>query len=639
MAFLKLTFRPGISRDQTDYAGEGGWFACDKIRFLSGNPQNIGGWRKRTIEPMWGIARMMHNWITTYHDNLMAIGTNSKLYLEYGGSVSDITPLRELQPTLSTPDTDNCVYTAAGQALVSLVLAAHGTVVGNFVNVSGVVGPIGGIPEDEINGNHQIIDVANANTLTFATTTVADATVNGAGGVAITVDFEIDVGTVSASGGYGWGTGPWGRKTWGSGADKPISITQRDWFYDNFDNDLVANIRLGGLYYWARGTDITIPPAARAISMQDQATLDGFDPDAVPSKVMQIAVSQQDKHLLAFGAVPYGSTSPLDFDPLLIRWTDQDSPTNWTPDPLNSAGDIKVSRGSKIMRGLPTRQEILVWTDAKLYTLQFTGTTDVFAVQEYADNISVMSARAMITASNITYWMGRDKFYAYTGRVDTLPCTLRDHVFNNIDLGQSDQVVCGTNEQFNEVWWFYPTSGTGYNDSYVVYDTLQQIWHYGTIDRSAWLDSPLRDLPSAIKPASSSTGLDAKCYLMSHETGFDDEDQPMHSYIQSSDYDLGDGDSYMLTRRLIPDFTFRNSVNLNPKITLQIRPRNFPGDQSFPDTDESADIFATAVGTYTRQVFIRARARQMAFKISCDMLGVSWSVGVCRIDGRQDGKR
>jgi hypothetical protein len=416
-----------------------------------------------------------------------------------------------------------------------------------------------------------------------------------------------------------------------------VFLPQRDWWFDNFDNDLVMNIRDGEGYWWVRGTLEDPGPALStpAIRLADYADGEGFDPDAVPAQIMQLLVSQQDRHLIAFGAVPFGSTDIADFDPLLIRWADQDTPGDWTPTQTNTAGDLRVSRGSRIVRALPTRQEILVWTDTHLFTLQFLGTTDVFGLQEYADNVSVMSPRAMASAANITYWMGQDKFYAYTGRVETLPCSLRNHVFNNFNINQADQVVCGTNERWNEIWWFYPTEQSDYNDAYVVYNHLERIWYYGTIDRTAWLDTALRNYPQATNtPGGTNAGA-----LYIHEFGVNDDALPMESYIQSSDFDIEDGDQFMLTRRILPDINFSGSVADNPEVTLQIRPRNFPGSSFSGDAADTQRVIETSVNQYTDQIFVRARARQMALKIQSDTLGVNWQLGAPRLDARPDGKR
>jgi hypothetical protein len=275
--------------------------------------------------------------------------------------------------------------------------------------------------------------------------------------------------------------------------------------------------------------------------------------------------------------------------------------------------------------------------------LQFLGTTDVFGLQEYADNISIASSRAVASAANITYWMGQDKLYAYTGRVETLPCTLRNHVFNNLNYSQAAQIVCGTNEQWNEVWWFYPTADSDYNNAYVVYNHLERIWYYGTIDRTAWLDTPLRQYPQGANTPVSIDNLGSVIvgdgYVYSHENGLNDDDAPMDSYIQSSDFDLDDGDNFMLTRRILPDVGFDGSTAASPEVTLTVRPRNFPGSTFSADAADTQRVIETSVGVYTDQVFIRARARQMALKVRSENLGVQWQLGAPRLDARPDGRR
>ena len=635
MPFLKLQFRPGVNRDQTNYSSEGGWYECDKIRFRSGYPEKIGGWVKSTPTAFFGVCRQLWNWVTSYSDNFLSLGTNNKVYIESGGIFNDITPLRATAPTLTSPNTNNCVATTNGSNVVTINLGTtHAAETGSFVTISGVTGTVGGIPDTEINANHQIT-VIDTDSFSFSVSTAASSTVAAGGGTSITISFEIAPGYATTTAGYGWGAGTWGRGYWGLGSTAPVLFPQRDWWFDNFDNDLVMNVRNGAGYWWVRGT--TVDPgtalATRAIALSAYATSEGFTANSVPVKIMQLLVSQNDKHLIAFGAVPFGSTSEADFDPLLIRWADQDTPGDWTPSTTNTAGDLRVSRGSSIIRAMPTRQEILVWTDTHLYSLQFLGTSDVFGLQEYADNVSIISSRACATAANVTYWMGQDKFYAYTGRVETLPCTLRNHVFKNINTEQTDQIVCGTNEGWNEIWWFYPSAQSSWNDSYVVFNHLEKIWYYGTIERTAWLDTPLRAYPQACNSDSTA----ASGYLYSHEAGLDDDEIAMEAYIQSNDFDLGDGDKFMLTRRVIPDVGFSGSTATTPEVTMQLRPRNFPGSAYRGDAQDTRNIIESSVDVYTEQVFIRARARQMAFKIASSALGVNWQVGSPRLDMREDG--
>jgi len=647
MPFLKLKFRPGINRDTTNYANEGGWFECDKIRFFSGYPQKIGGWVEATSERFVGTCRQFWNWITSYTDNLLAVGTNAKVYIEAGGLFYDITPLRD---TLSTPATDDCVATTDTFNIVTINVTAHGCLVGDYVTISGVTGDVGGIPDAEINAEHIVLTVPNADSFTIQVATAATSTVASGGGNTIDIECQIHPGFPSITAGYGWGTGGWSGVTssnpntgWGLASPTPVFLPQRDWWFDNFDNDLVMNIRsdvtgggvaVGGpIYYWERGSSVN-PTTA----LETRAVLLSSLPGAtdVPTGAMQILISQNDKHLLAFGCQPYAG-GPDDFDPLLIRWASQDDPVMWEPLPTNTAGFIRVSRGSRIVRALATRQEILVFTDTHLFTLQFLGTSDVFGLQEYADNISIMGPRTAISANNVTYWMGLDKFYMYDGRVRTLPCSLREYVFKDINFAQSDQVICGTNEGFNEVWWFYPSGNSNWVDRYVIYNHLDQVWYYGQLSRTAWLDVASRNLPvAAYTPENQDPGI-----LYTHEEGIDDAGLPMESFIQSSDFDITDnsGETFMLTRRMIPDINFNTSTAQTPEVTLTMRPRNFPGSNFQNDPSDSQRVISTSVNNFTDQVFIRARARQMALKVSSDDLGVQWQLGNPRIDVRSDGKQ
>lgn len=642
MAFIKLQFKPGMNRDQTNYSNEGSWWDGNHIRFRSGYPQKIGGWIKAATAQFYGVCRQLWNWVTTYADNFIALGTNNKVYIAAGGNYYDITPLRAVNPTLGSTITNNCVQTVAGSTTVTLNLGLSTDpqcVVGSFVTVRGVTGTVGGIPNSEINANH-ILTAVGATSISFTVTTPATTSVASGGGTAIFIDFEIAPGNVISVKGYGWGVSYWGRGAWGSGAPAPLSTLQRDWFFDNLDNDLIMNIRNGVPYYWARGTVVEPLTAltTRAVTLTAYATSAGFSGAAVPVKVMQTLVSQQDRHVVAFGAVPFGSTNPDDFDPLLIRWSSQGSPGEWTPTVTNSAGFIRVSRGSAIIRALPTRQEILVFTDTHLYTLQFLGTTDVFGLQEYADNISLISPRAAISAANITYWMGQGKFYAYTGRVETLACSLRNHVFENLNLDQSGQIVCGTSEQWNEVWWFYPSANSNWNDKYVVYNHLERIWYYGDMERTSWLDSGLQHYPIATATAEGAP----KGYMYTHERGVDADGAPLEAFILSNDFDIGDGDSFMLSSRLIPDVDFNGSTEgSSPSATVTIYPRNFPGQSYNSNMAQNKAVIGNSanVDEYTNQVFMRTRARQMAFKIQSENLGTQWQLGAPRLDVKQDGRR
>jgi hypothetical protein len=630
MPFQKLQFKPGVNRDQTNYTNEGGWNECDKIRFRSGFPEKIGGWVKATPEVMLGVCRQLFGWITSYADNFLACGTNKKVYIEVGGYFYDITPLRAGSPTFTTPTTDNCFSTTSGSSIVTVAITGSVAEAGNYVSFTGA-NSIGTITAALLNRNHEIQTAINANAFTIDVGTAANTTGAG-GGTTINAAFEIDVGFASATLGYGWGTGTWsGAFGWGLSSPDPVNLVQQDWWFDQFDNDLVMNIRNGPIYYWERGTNAT-PDAALATRAVLLSSLGGAAD--VPNKAMQVLVSQNDKHLLAFGCQPYAGGS-TDFDPLLIRWATQDNPAIWTPLVTNSAGFIRVSRGSEIVRAIPTKQEILVFTEATLNSLQFTGTSDVFSLQEIGDNLSIIGPRAVTIVNNMTFWMGKDKFYVYTGRVETLPCTLRNHVFTNINYDAVDQIVCGTNEGWNEVWWMYPTANSDVNNAYVIFNHLERIWYYGTIDRTAWLDSPLREFPQAIN-ADTPNELS---YLYNHEDGTNDDTLPMAAYIQSSDFDLMDGDQFMLTRRIIPDLNFAGSTAASPEVNFVIRPRNFPGSTYQTNASNTQRVVQTTVNQFTDQVFLRARARQVALKVESTGLDTQWQLGSPRLDMRPDGTR
>jgi hypothetical protein len=684
----KLTFKPGVNRDQTNYTNEGGWFECDKIRFRSGQPQKVGGWVKYSITTIIGTCRQLFAWVALGAENVMAVGTNAKLYVDAGANLYDITPLQHTSTTLGAAPGPFTATTGSRTITVSYATdTAYNPAVGNYVTFSGATSLGGAITATVLNQNYLIKTVdTTAKTYTITSLTVATSGDTAKGGAAVTAKYDIDVEGVTTTYGYGWGAGVWSRGTWGSGSVTPVANFQQDWFFDNFDNDLAANIRNGAPYYWAYDGTFT----TRAILLS--AVSGASD---VPLEVTQLLTSQGDKHLLAFGATEYGSST---FDPLLIRWSNQDDPANWTPLPTNSAGFIKVSRGSRIVRAIPTRQEIVVFTDATLNSLQFLGTTDVFGIQELSDNISIASPRSCIAVNNVVYWMGNEKFYAYSGRVETLPCTLTNHVFENLNYDQSSQVIAATNEQWNEIWWFYPTGSSTYNNAYVIYNHSDKIWYYGNIPRTAWSDSPLRQYPQSVNntiftgsitgttltvtsitsgvialgavisgtgvtantiivalgtgtgglgtytldtsQTAISTTISANGYIYNQEVGVDDDVYPMSAYISSSDFDIGDGEQFTLIKRIIPDVSFDGSdttMNATPTAIFTMRPRNFPG--SSYGTSPAKNVITTNVTNYTDQVFMRARARQMAMEISSEDIGVQWQLGSPRLDGRPDGKR
>ena len=627
MTLQKLQFRPGINRDLTNYSNEGGWFECDKVRFLNGYPEKLNGWATYAPSSILGTCRAMFGWITSFEDNFLALGTSSKVYIEVGTNLNDITPLRD---SPSATMTINTFSASAGSTEIVVNATAHGTNTGDFVTFSGASSLGGNITADVLNQNYDVTEI-DADNYSISASVTANASDTGDGGASIEGTYEIPIGNGTLTYGYGWTTSTWARLGWGSGSIQPVILPLTIWFFDNFDNDLVMNINVGGkgtAYYWERGalTDPGPSLGTRAVKLSSLANARN-----VPAEVGQVMVSQNDRHLLAFGATPFSGLDTEEdtgtFDPLLIRFADQDNPEDFKPTTTNSAGFLRVSSGSRIVGAFRTRQETLVFTDMSVHSLQFLGTTEVFSLQELETNISICSPRCIAVASNVLFWMGTDKFYLYNGRVDTLPCTLRDHVFNDLNFDALTYVYAGTIEAHNEVWWFYPSKDSDTNDSYVTYNYKDNLWFYGKLNRSAWLDANLRQFPQAV----------GENTLFDHENGVDADGSAMESFITSSDFDIGDGDKFTLVRRIIPDVDFTGSNAAEPHVKMTVKPRDFPGSAYRIEDDKN--VIETSVGVYTDQVYLRARARQIGFKITSDSLGTMWKLGSPRLDGRPDGRR
>lgn len=643
MALTKLTFKPGINRDLTNYSQEGGWYSCDKIRFRQGFPEKIGGWTVQTFTAYNGVARSLYSYSSDTGALLYGVGTNTKFYISAGTEIYNITPFRD---SFTTPDTDNCVDTINGSTTVVLNIVGHGGITGDTIIVSGST-DVGGIPADEINTEH-IITRVDDSAVAFTVSTAATSTVTGGGGTSIDVDFELNIGASIATAGYGWGTGTWSRNSWGSGSSQPIFIQPRLFFQDKFNNDLIFNQKGSDIFYWVYNSSLS----NRAVYLKNIAGA-----VAVPEQVTRIFFAPTG-HLFAFGCTAYDATNAPtylgSYDPLLIRWANVDpdigpEPENWQPTATNNAGFLRLKTGSSIVTATRARQEILVWTDFSLTSIQFLGTAEVFGLQEISSTINIIGPRVVTEANNVVYWMGNDKFFQYTGRVDTLPCTLKQYIFDDINTEQSELFFAGTNNEFNEVIWFYCSAQSNEIDRYVIYNHQEQIWYYGQLSRTAWVDATVVDSPTA-----ASNG-----YLYLHELGADDgqpngaEPQPLSAYIESSDIDIEDGDKYMLIKKIIPDVNFTTSETTNPvtgdpltpEVTMTVGVRNFPGatpaTSSVEGTSNAKDIVtATAnINQYTNQVFIRARGRQMNFKIESDTLGTKWQLGMPRIDARPDGRR
>ena len=610
----KIQLKPGVNRENTRYTNESGWYESDKVRFRQGTPEKIGGWQRFSSATFLGVCRSLFNWVTLGGQNLIGVGTNLKFYIERGGAYFDITPLRGTA-TLTDP-----FGTTSGLATVLVTDVAHGGITGDFVTFSGATA-VGGLT---LNGEYQITVLTDD---TYNITASSNASSTATGGGTVSAAYQINIGNEIAVPFAGWGAGTFGSGTWGVGGTTVAEM--RLWSQSNFGEDLIFAPRGGGMYYWEAAGGVT----TRAVNL---SSLSGAS--AVPTVVNYIVVSDVNRFVLAFGCNDIGSAV---LDPMLIRWSDQEDAGMWNPLATNQAGSLRLSRGAEIISALQARQEILVWTDTSLYSLQYLGAPDVWGAQILGDNISIAGPNSMVYANSIAYWMGRDKFYRYDGTVVPLPCDVRRYVFNDFNQEQYYQVCAGTNQSFNEVWWFYCSAGSTEVDRYVVYNYVENLWYYGTLRRTAWLDAKLRDYPIAATYSHN---------LVFQEYGTDCNETgtafPINAYITSAEFDMDDGDHFVLINRVLPDVTFEGSTADSPAITMTLLPMsnsgsgyNSPlseGGNSSNAVTRSATI---PIEEFTGMVFTRVRGRQFAMKVESTALGVSWQLGAPRLDMKLDGRR
>jgi len=635
MPLQKLQFRPGLNREGTDYANEGGWYDGDKIRFRSGFPEKIGGWTRLSNSTYIGTARSLWNWIDLDGANYLGIGTSKKYYIEYGGDYNDITFIfysdtNLLGGTLGA----NPIATTSGSATVTITDGNYNPSLGDYVIITATA-TVGGLT---IDGEYVVTSVPSTTTFTIEAASTASSTATGGGDV--TLEYEYPIGLDVATIGTGWGTGPWGRGGWGSGYTSGVQQQLRLWSNDNFGENLLIAPRGGPIAYWQDQFTVN----TRAVLLDEVATLAGFDGDFVPNNTNQVLSSAIQRFVIAIGANSYDpGDSETTFDPMLVRWSDQENPYEWVPAITNQAGEFRLSSGSFTMAARATRQEILVWTDSCLYSMQYLGPPYVWGFNVLMDNISVMSPNSMITVNNVTYWMGADKFYMYSGRVETLPCSLRQYIFADINKDQAFQVFAGANEGYNEVWWFYVSQSSNDTsvDKYVIYNYLDRVWYYGTMARTAWLDTGIRQYPMAA---------DYQNLILYHESSVDDVSgltaAPINAYVQSSDFDIGDGHNFGFVWRVLPDVNFNGSNVNGPTVTMTLKPRQNSGAPYSPADSpavNSMENYSTRgvynIQEFDGQVYTRVRGRQMAFRIESNTLGVAWQLGSPRIDVRPDGRR
>ena len=639
MPLQKLQFKPGINKEVTSYSNEGGWNDCDKVRFTFGFPEKIGGWTRLGSNSFLGTCRALHPWQTLALEKFIGVGTHKKYYIEEGEAYYDITPLR-----LSAAAGDATFAATNGSNIITVTEQNHGAVVGDFVTFTGAASLGGNIVETVINQEYEIATITDANTFTIIAreaNTVSTITVNGAytpvpvaangfdsgnGGSNCIAKYQINKGLDTSVGGNGWGAGPYGQSpgpNWDSGANVGTTGVLRIWTHDNFGENLILNVRNGGIFYWDKGNGLN----GRAVKLN---SLGGSD--LVPTVATQVMVSDRDRHIIAFGCDPEANIGTQ--DPLIIRFSSQVSLTDWRTKTTNTAGELRLGSGSEIVCAVETRQQILVFTDTSLYTMQFLGPPVTFGVQIVSENISIRSPRAYVAIEDSVFWMGLNDFYVYAGSVQKIPCTVRDFVFSNFNKSEAQKVFAAANAGFSEIWWFYPSTSSGEVDRYVVYNYEQKLWFVGSLSRTAWMDRGVSELPIAANTDG---------YLYNHEIGDDDgttnPSTAIASHIESSQIDIGDGDNFSFISRIIPDITFRNSAN-GSEATLTVKTRNAPGGVYLQSDSSTITKSATVpVEQFTQDARLRLRGRSFALRVDSSNTGVGWKLGSPRLDIRPDGRR
>ena len=702
MPLQKILFKPGVNKENTRYTTEGGWYEADKVRFRQGSAEIIGGWVRLSTNTFLGICRSLWNWVLLDNRNIVGVGTNLKFYLENGGAYNDITPIRasstiNTNPFVATNGSAviTVTDTAHGASINDFV---------TFSGAVGLGGNITAAVLNANYQITSIISSSSYTFVATATANATDVSGSPGGGAAVVATYEIGVGPAIQEVLVGWGAGNWGSGTWGNGAPiSTVFGALRLWSQKNFGEDLVFNPRGGGLYYWdatnnistrgvllnSLGGNVSFTNASPTVvsatvlftegaALQFAATttlptgivaattyyvfevsgltfklLDGAGAAVntsstgtgvyislivdVPTVVNTLTVSDTSRFVLTFGVNNYDSAT---IDPMLIRWCSQDDIFNWTPNVTNQAGSVRLSNGSEIITTVQSRQEIVVFTNSAVYSLQYLGPPYVWGSQLLGDNISIYGQNAAIIASGVVYWMGIDKFYMYDGRVQTLNCDLRRFIFDDINTNQNLQVFAGTNEGFNEVWWFYCSESSTAVNRYVIYNYAEKIWYYGTMARTAWLDSSLKDFPLATTYSLN---------IVEHENGLNDDATgttiAIDAYISSSEFDIGDGHNFGFVWRVLPDLTFGESTNTPTAVAPQVTMTLFGLANSGSGTTSTANGTVIKGSTYviteefTGQIFTRMRGRQMIFKIASNQINTAWQLGAPRIDIRADGRR
>lgn len=619
---IKIQFKPGINRETTDYGNTGGWYDCNLARVKSGTWESVGGWTRFTTDQAEGTFRSLFPFTTLDGGTFYGAGTNLKYYLIRGVSLNDITPLRETVTINNNP-----FSVSVGDTTVTVTDTAHGAVANDFVTYSGATGPIGGVPAADFNTEHQIVTIIDADSYTIVVATTPSGTATG-GGAAVSAAYQINTGLDTTVLGNGWGTGVWGGSPgsvgWGEGSDSSVVTSQlRLWSEDNFGENLLYNVRNGGIYY----KDMSGAVSARGVNITTLG--DG------PSVAMQILVSDNDRHAIAFGCNPVDSATQ---DRLLARWCDAEDIGEWTPDTTNSAGSLRFDGGSTFMKAVETTTELLIFTDTTLHSMKYIGSPYTFGQVRVGTNVQLIGPNAVVSTGSETFWMANGRFQMYDGVVRDIPCTVRSYIFSILNNAQTEKIMAGINRQFGEVWWHIPVNGGSEVNFYVVFNYAEGYWYYGSFNdegRTTWLDAWYETMPLAGAP-------DGYIYL--HESGaVDGSVTPtamLDSYLQSSVFELGNGWDFMYVSRVIPDFDFNGSTAAAPQVTMSFAKRDYPGSDFVDGPSKTIDVTVIGPpGEYTTKRDVRFRTRSTQLTVSTSAAGTLWQMGVPRLFANPDGQR
>ena len=630
MPLSKLNFKPGINKEETDYSNEGGWVDGDKIRFRKGRVEKIGGWEKLSSDTLIGSARALHSWISLGGNKYLGIGTTNKYYIEEGGSYNDVTPVRKTS-------TNSITFAATdGSATITVTDSSHGAVTGDFVTFSSATSLGGNITATVLNQEYQISLVTGTNTYEIIAKDTSDATVtanssdSGNGGSGTDGVYLLNSGLDVFVESTGWGVGTWGAGAWGSATALSDTNQLRLWTHDNYGEDLIINPRAGGIFRWVENNGLS----TRAV---DLSTTSGAN--LVPTKALQVITSETDRHLIVLGADPIsGSSRTGTLDPMLIAFSDQENPLEFEPLSTNTAGSLRLSSGSSIIGGLKARQEILIWTDTSLYSMNFIGPPLTFALNLINEGAGLIGPKAAANSPKGVFYMSKKGFYFYNGSVQKIPCSVQDHVFSDLDESQAFKCFAGLYEEFSEVWFFYPSSTDNETEisRYVIYNYEENSWSIGTLERYSWLAAGVLDKPLAAGEESTTKR------IYEHEKGFNNDESAMDGvFVESADIDISDGDRFVFLKRILPDILFVNDTGTsqNPAINVVVKRRDF-NNQTL-STDSTTQI--TASSTFGS---LRSRARQFVLRFESDddntdsdKKNYKWRLGSTRVDIQPSGRR